>query len=189
MCFESLLKLTTFACSEFGYPELLKACEKAFQEYKTYGLPCFYCGFVKCKPNCLEGRNRRQTDDIHDLLFKPEWLTLSLKALKAILDFNVYQKNQEQLLLAVKRWEEANSELVTDSEMAEVYGKICFPCIRISKLKEIMKESDDCMPQTTKILLWIIKCKRIMKTYSTQSNIENEEKMIKSDNESVGASD
>ena len=110
--------------------------------------------------------------------------------MKAILDFNVYPFKQEQLLLAVKRWEEANAELVSDSEMAEVYRKIRFPNIRVSTLKEIMNEKTHHMPETSKIVLWISKCKRIMKTYSTQSNIENEgEKTVKSENERVAGSD
>ena len=150
MCPESLLKLTTFACSDFGYPELLKNCKRLFQSL-----------FISKS---------------EQILFEPEWPQLSLKALKAILDFNVYPFKQEQLLLAVKRWEEANAELVSDSEMAEVYRKIRFPNIRISTLKEIMNEKTHHMPETTKIVLWISKCKRIMKTYSTQSNVENEEK-------------
>ena len=159
---ESLLKLTTFACSDFGYPELFDACKKYYVSHNY---------------NCVS------------FLFEPEWLKLSLKALKAILDFNAYPFKQEKLLLAVNRWKEANAEFVIDAEMAEVYRKIRFPCVQISKLKEIMYEQTNRIPKTTKILLWIIKCKRIMKTYSTQSNNENDEKTAKSENESAAASD
>ena len=162
VCPESILKLSTFACSDFGYPELFDACKKYYVSHNY---------------NCVS------------FLFEPEWLKLSLKALKAILDLYVYQNNQEQLLLAVKRWEEANSEFVIDAEMAEVYGKILFTNIRIWMLKDIKKEITYRIPETTKILLWIIKCKRIMETYSTQSNNENEEKNVRLDNESNEESD
>ena len=196
MCFESLLKLTTFAYSDFGFPELLKACEEAFQKFQKPSQSCDNCGFVDCacyysyyhKHNHNHNHNQ-EINDVYDLLFQSEWPQLSLKALKAILDFNLYPKKQEKLLLAVKRWEEANAKLVTDAEMAEVYRKIRFPCIQISKLKVVINQDKKCMLKMTKILLWISKCKRIMKTYSTQSNIENEEKTAISENENVGASD
>ena len=167
MCFDSVLKLTTLACSDFGYPELLEACKNVFQ------------------PSNQQYRNYRI-----DLLVKSQWLKLSLKALKAILDFNVYPKNQEQLLLAVKRWEEANAELATDAEMAEVYRKIRLPCIQISNLQTIEdKNVTKSLLKMTNILSWIGNCKRVMKKEGVESNIENEEKTVKSDNESVAGSE
>ena len=110
--------------------------------------------------------------------------------MKAILDFNVYPKSQEQLLLAVKRWEEANAEFVTDAEMAEVYRKIRFPCVQISDLQTIDDENvTETLRKLTKMLSWIGNCKRVMKIEVVQSNIENEEKTVRLDNKSDEKSD